>query len=158
MLNFEDTRMCLITGLRKYLDCIVIRANQNKEPPPFPYMTYSIITLMNENKGTYGQWDDGKLRKPFIQTYSFSALSDDYSQSVSIANKARTWLDCVGKTYLNDHNIIVQSVGSVTDRSNLLTVDYMYKYGFDCFLWLYDEVENQIDSIGTIDSVEFNTT
>ena len=155
MINFEDTRMCLATGLRKYLDCIVVRTNQNEEPPPLPYMSYSITTFMNENRGTYGRWDDGKLRKPFIQTYSFSAHSTDYIEAASIANKARTWLDTVGTVYLSDHNIIVQSVGSVTDRSSLLTVGYMYTYGFDCYLWLYDEVEDPVEDTGTIDEIDF---
>ena len=152
MLNTEGQRRTVASGLKEYLGCEVIRTNQTAEMPPFPYLGYNITTLARENKGTYGIWNDGKARKPVVQIYSFTAHSDDYSEAVELANQAHEWLDYAGTQYLNDANVIVQSVGSVTDRSNLLTSDYVYSYGFDCFFWLYDEVETTLATDGTIET------
>ena len=67
-------------------------------------------------------------------------MSNDNSESVALASKAREWLDRSGTVYLNDNDIIVQSVGSITNRDNFLTVEYEHKNGFDVVFWLYDEV------------------
>lgn len=154
MIDTESLRKQVVSGLKQYLGCPVIRTNQTAAMPSYPFVGYTIITLADENRGTYGEYDDGMVRKPYIQTWSITAHSDDYAQAVTLANKAKEWLDYAGIDYMNQNNIIVQSVGSVTDRSNLLTVEYQYSYGFDCFFWLFDEMENRIERIGTIDNVE----
>lgn len=141
MLNTEKQRGIVVTGLKNYLDCKVVRTNQTAEMPAFPYLGYNITTLANENKGTYGEYEDNKARKPVLQTYSFTAHSDNYTQAVELASKARAWLDYVGSQYLNDNDVVVQSVGNITDRSNLLTSEYIYSFGFDCFFWMYDEID-----------------
>ena len=140
MLNTENQREIVATGLNNYLGCKVVRTNQTAEMPAFPFLGYNITTLASENKGTYGEYEDGIARKPVLQTYSFTAHSDDYTQAVELANKAHQWLEFVGTQYLNDNDAIVQSVGSVTDRSNLLTSGYIYSFGFDCFFLMYDEI------------------
>lgn len=148
MLKTEEQRGIVVTGLKDYLGCEVVRTNQTAKMPDFPYLGYNITTLSSENKGTYGECEDGKARKPVLQTYSFTAHSDDYSTSVELANKARSWLDYVGTQYLNDNDVVVQSVGSVTDRSNLLTSGYIYSHGFDCVFWMYDEINLAAIEIG----------
>ena len=130
----------------------MIKNNQNAEPPPYPYVSYTITTPMTENKGTYGEYEDGKARKPVNTVMSITAQSDDDIESYTLANKAREWLDYVGKVYLNDNGVIVQSVTSVTNRDNVLTAEYEYKKGFDCFFWGYDEVS--IPDNGVIETLE----
>lgn len=146
-------RSTVVSGLKKYLKCPVIRANQNAEPPPFPYVTYTVITPMSENNGTYGEYADGVDRKPFTQTWSISALSDDDTESFTLACKAREWLDRVGTVYLNDNDVIVQIVGSITNRDNVLTIDYQYRKGFDVVFWMLDEIGRP--ETETIENVEF---
>lgn len=156
MLNTEETREIVAAGLRKYLGCEVVRTNQTAEMPAFPFLGYNITTLASANKGTYGEYEDGKARKPVLQTYSFTAHSDDYTKAVELASKARAWLDYVGTQYLNDNDVVIRSVGNVTDRSNLLTSGYIYSYGFDCFIEMYDEIgldETEKDS-GEIKTAE----
>lgn len=145
MLNTNGQRTTIVTGLRQYLNCQVVRTNQTAEMPAFPYLGYNITTLASENKGTYGMYEDGWARKAVTQTLSFTAHSDKYNEAVELANKAREWLDYVGTQYLNDNGVIVQSVGNVTDRSNLLTSDYDYAYGFDCFLTMFDEISPAVN-------------
>lgn len=146
-------RITVAKGLKKYLGCPVIKGNQNAEPPPYPYVSYNVTTLMSENNGTYGEYDDGYVRKPVTTTWSITAQSDDNSESVTLANKAREWLDYVGTLYLNDNNVIVQSVGNVTNRDNVLTVGYEYKNGFDAVFWLFDEIK--APEIETIEIMAF---
>ena len=130
----------LADGLTEYLKCAVVRSNQNMPMPKFPYILFTITQLASENKGT---WQEGidTARKEYTQTVSFTAHSDNYSEAVELANKCRDWLDFVGKPYLDEHNIIVKSVGAISDRSSLLSTDYMYSYGFDCFLRIYRTVQ-----------------
>lgn len=156
MFNYDEMRAVVVDGLSKYLNCPVIRLNQNEAPPAYPYIGYTVITPMSENKGTYGRYDDGKDRKAFTQTWSISALSDDNSESVTLANKAHEWLDHVGTVYLNDNKVIVQSVGNITNRDNVLTVEYEYKNGFDVVFWLFNVVETTTAETGYIESVEVN--
>lgn len=140
MVDIKHIRTTIAKGLKDYVQCWVIRGNQTGEMPAFPFIAYNITTPTSENKGTYGVYEDGTARKSVTLTISVTAHSDDYDEAVEIASKAREWLDYVGTVYLSDNDIVVQSVGTVTDRSNILTTEYMYSQGFDCVLWAYDEV------------------
>lgn len=153
MVDYENLRTTVVKGLRKHLGCPVIRNNQNAEPPPYPYVSYTVTMLMSENKGTFGEYEDGCARRPVTTIWSITAQSDDNIESVMLANKAHNWLDYAGTLYLNDNNVIVQSVGSVTNRDNVLSVGYEYKNGFDCVFWMFDEVE--IPEVETIEIMEF---
>lgn len=154
MIDYENLRKTVVRGLKDYLKVPVIRNNQNSEPPPYPFVGYTVITLMSENKGTYGEYSDGKARKPVTTTMSITAYSNKNLESVELANRAREWLDYVGTTYLNDNGVIVQSVGSVTNRDNVLTIGYEYKNGFDCFFWSFDVVD--MPNSGEIEKINFD--
>lgn len=159
MIDYNTMRATIVSGLKEYLDCEVVRQNQNEKPPEYPYVSYSITTLMSENKGTYGVYEDGIDRKPITQTWSISAQSDDSLESVTLISKAREWLDRFGTTYLNDNGVIVQSVGSISNRDSILTIEYEYKSGFDVVFWLYETADTNTydDGSGTIDDAEINT-
>lgn len=152
MFDFDKARATIATGLSAYLNCPVIRSNQNAIPPPYPYVSYSITTLMSENKGTYGVYSDGIDRKPFIQTWSITVLSNDNSECMTLVCKARDWLDHVGTVYLNDNKVICQSVGSISNRDNFLTTDYEYRNGFDVKFWFMNEVTNPKEINGIIET------
>lgn len=156
MFDYDGMRTIVATGLSKYLGCPVVRSNQNEAPPKYPYVSYTVTQLLSQNKGTYGVYEDGKDRKAFTQTWSISALSADNTESVNLAIKAREWLDHVGTVYLSDNGVDVQSVGVVTNRDNVLTVEYEYKNGFDVVFSLFDEVDNGMEEAGYIETVEFN--
>lgn len=57
--------------------------------------------------------------------------------------RAKDWLEEVGREYLNDRGIVVQSVGAVTSRDTLLTIDYEYRKGFDAVLSIMNVVGGQ---------------
>lgn len=109
----EKTRQIFISGLSKFLGIKIIRSNQNAPAPPYPYGSFTITMPKRENKGTYGMYDDGFARKPYLQTVSLSFLSDNFSEAIVLAEKAHLWADYTGTTYLNDNGVIVQSVTSI---------------------------------------------
>ena len=153
MIDYDGIRKAVVKGLKEYLGCPVVRANQNENMPEYPFIAYTITTLMSANNGTYGEYEDGTLRKSVTQTWSISALSDDSTKSVTLAVKAREWLDRVGKLYLTENNVIVQSIGGITNRDNFLTVEYEYKNGFDVVFWLFDEINGESIDEGRIETV-----
>jgi hypothetical protein len=142
MIDYDGMRATVVKGLKDYLNCPIVRANQTEKPPKYPYVTYTITQLLGENNGRYGAYGDGKDRKMFNQTWSISALSDDNTESVTLAIKAREWLDHIGHTYLSDNNVVVQSIGSVMNRDNVISIEYEYKNGFDVVFTLFDVVDN----------------
>ena len=156
MIDYDGIRAVIAKGLSEYLKCPVIRSNQAKEPPSYPYISYTITMLASQNNGTYGEYSDGVDRKPVTQTWSITALSDKDGESTQLANKAVDWLERVGSTYLNENNIIVQRVGNVTNRDNFLTVEYEYRNGFDMVIYLMNETTRQADTIDNVELINEN--
>ena len=151
MIDYKKLRTTVVSGLKEYLKCPVIRNNQNAEPPAYPYVSYTITTPVGANRGTHGIYDDGKARKLVTCIMSITAQSDDDIECITLANKAHDWLDYVGAVYMDDNDIVVQSVGNITNRDNVITAEYEYKKGFDCTFSLFDEVE--IPDNGTIETL-----
>lgn len=154
MVNTDNIRSTVVGNLKKYLGCPMVRSNQTAKMPAFPFGRYTITTLMTENNGTYGEYEDNIARKPIKQIWSFTFESDKYEEAVNLANKARSWFDYAGTTILNDNDVIVEKVGAVGDRGNLLTTDYEHMYGFDVTFWAFDEIELP-ENQETIETVSF---
>lgn len=141
MIDYKNIREAVCKGLKKYLNVPIIRNNQNAQPPVYPYLSYTVTTLASQNKGTYGEYEDGIDRQPVKQTWSITAQSDDNDESVMLAGKAKEWLDHTGSVYLRDRNVIVEQVTNITNRDNIISVEYEYKNGFDVVFVLFDEIK-----------------
>lgn len=152
MVNTDNIRSTVVKNLKDYLGCAIVRSNQTAKMPDMPYGRYTITTIATANNGTYGEYEDGKARKPVKQIWSFIFESEKYEEAVNLASKARSWMDYAGRTILNDNDVIVEAVGAIGDRSSLLSVEYQYSYGFDITFWVYDEVE--IPEVSTIETVD----
>lgn len=156
MIDLDTIRAAIVKGLRSYLDIPVIRSNQTGDPPSYPYLSYSIMNLTSANNGTWGKYDDGKDRKPITQTWSLTVQSDNALEATSLTMKAHEWLDHVGTVCLNDSGVIVQSLSDISNRDNMITIEYEYRNGFDVVFWLLNSVENPIGESGYIDEVTIN--
>lgn len=154
LIDVDKLKQVVVSGLKEYLGCEVIRNNQNAEPPAYPYVSYTITTLASANNGTYEEHEDGTTRKQLAQTWSITAQSNSESESVKLALKAREWLDYSGRVYLTNNGVIVQSVTNITNRDNILTVEYEYKNGFDVVFYLFDETENNINKSGVVEDID----
>lgn len=157
MIDNDKLRETVVTGIKNYLQIPFIQSNQNAEPPDYPFLSFTVIKLESENKGTWGEYDDGKDRKAVTQTWSISSLSNDENESIENASKAREWLDYVGRLFLKDNGVIVQSVGAITNRDNVLTTEYEYRNGFDVVFYMMNEVTNPLTESGQyIDEVKIS--
>lgn len=153
MVDNEGLRKTVVKGLQGYLNIPVVRGNQNAAPPDYPYLSYTVTTLESANNGTWGEYEDGTDRIPVTQTWSITVQSDKDSESVTLASKAREFLCHIGTCYLNDNDVIVQSVTNITNRDSLITIEYEYRNGFDVSFWMMNEEKNPIEKIGTIEKV-----
>lgn len=154
MIAYEKMRSIIPKGLADYLGVKVVRGNQAAPAPAYPYGSYNVTTIAGANNGTWQQHDDGIDRKLVRSIWSFTWLADDWDTSVSLAIKARSWLEHTGRLFLSEHGITVQSITDITNRDNVLTVEYERKNGFDVVFYVYDEVENLEDTNGYIESAE----
>lgn len=154
MLDLKSIRGTLFSGLSEYLGITMIRSDQTANAPAYPYGTGKATTPAAANNGTWQQHEDGIDRLMVRSIWSLSFLSGDYDESVMLATKAREWLTHTGRVYLSERGIVVQSVTDITNRDNILTVDYESKHGFDAVLYVWDEVENPAETTGTIESAE----
>lgn len=157
MIDYEKQRKVVAEGLSAYLKIPVIQSNQNAPLPDYPFISFTITTLMSKNNGTDSVYEDDDIEvKGVTQTWSVSALSDKNDESVKYANKAREWLDRIGSTYLNDNDVIVQTIGNITNRDNVISTEYEYKNGFDVVFQMYDKSEIDLDITGWIESATIN--
>ncbi len=158
MIDFVKMRSTIVQGLTQYLGCPVVRSNQNETPPEddeiptvnYPYVSYTITRIANETKGSYGEYDDGIDRIPMTQAWSVTVLSDDNSECLNLTQKAHDWFNHAGLLYLSDNDVIVQSVGGITNRDNVITTEYEYRNGFDVVFWTMNEVTRDTGVIETV--------
>lgn len=156
LIDLDKIRSIIVKGLKEELKVPIIRANQTGASPPYPYLSYTITSLISDKNGTWGEYDDGMHRKPGTQTWSLTVQSDKADEAMALCIKARDWLDHTGNVYLKDNKIIVQSVGAVNNRDNLITIEYENRFGFDFVLWFLNETGNLLEQAGTIDTVDIN--
>ena len=154
MIDYKNIRETVCRGLKEYLGVPVIRNNQNRDPPNYPYVSYTVTAFASANKGTYGEYEDGIDRKSVKQTWSITAQSDNNDESVDLANMAREWLEHAGRLYLSEHKVITEQVTNITNRDNIITINYEYKNGFDVVFVLFDEIQKPDN--GYIETVELN--
>lgn len=151
MIDYQTMSKHIAGGLKKHLGVPVIMGNQTSEAPTYPYGTYNVTTIAGENRGTWQQHDDGVDRLMVRSIWSLSFLSADWDESVMLAIKAREWLEHTGRAWLAERGITVQSTTEITNRDNILTVEYERKNGFDVVFYVYDETEKPANTYGYIE-------
>lgn len=128
--NQQQIIIDITTALQEILKCPVIKANQASPTPNYPYVSFTITTLMVANGGTWGEYEDGSERKPFKQVWSFTVQSDSDMQAFNLAMLLYEYLD--RRNYaLEDKGIIVERVSGVSNRDSFISIQYERRYGFD---------------------------
>lgn len=153
MINQLKINETVITGLEQELSCPVIFSNQTAPVPTYPYCSFTITNLANQSHCTYGLGLDEVYRKEIIQTWSFTIQSNDDDEAMLLTLKAYDFFNLKGKLVFSDGGVVVQNVTQISNRDNLVTIEYEHRYGFDVRLSICNEINV---SFGEIDEVEFN--
>lgn len=156
MIDFDNLRKTIVTGLKEYLSIPVIRSSQTSAPPAYPYCSYTITNISDRNNGTWGEYDDGISRKPMVQTWSFTIQSDDNNEALNLTIKARDYFDLIGRDALAKQGFIVQTVGGVNNRDNLITIEYEYRHGFDVNFYMLNELKRDQEIVDDIELIYLN--
>lgn len=146
MIDQKEINKLITKGLKEAVGCEVVKANLANAPiPPYPYLSFTILNT-DTRKGMYSK-TDGRRLMPLTQTWSFTVQGDNDNETQIIAIKAKDWLQESGRTYLNDHAIVIQSVGPITNRDVWLSVGYEYRKGFDAVLSLMNILDEPVNEI-----------
>lgn len=156
----ETIRASLENWLRsKGFTCPVILANQASPSPPYPYLSYTVTTPQNANMKQYSVSADGTRYKPLVQTWSFTVQSADNAEALEIALQAHDWFELIGNTYLSDNGIVAQRVGSISNRDNMISIQYEYRRGFDVdFLLMFTISGEDSETAGYIETATVTRT
>lgn len=164
MIDYRSIETLIVDGLTAWLsqkgfNCPVIMANQTVPIPDYPYIAYTVTTPVGANMKGYSIAQDGTRYKPLTQTWSFTAQSADDVEAVNVAMLAYDWFAMIGHTYLKDNGIVAQKVQNITNRDNLLTIEYEYRRGFDVeFLLMHTLAESDCETAGYIEGVVIHGT
>ena len=157
MIDFEAKRNIIVSAIETYLELPVMRANQTAEPPNGDYIGYTVTTAMKVNNGTYGEYTRNGRKyygKEFQKIWSFTAHSTNKKKKKNAALKLYDFLDRIGNTELSDNHVVVQHIGDITNRDNLLTTGYEYRNGFDVTFNFLNEIEDTSSEV--IEGFNFN--
>ena len=151
MIDQKQIESVIIPKLQEYLGCPVILANQHSPSPKYPYVSFTVANLIQTNNGTYGTETYGEFYKPVRQSWSFTVQSDNDDQCNEITLKLYDWFSLVGVTYLADNEISIERLENISNRDNLITIQYEYRRGFDVILVLMDKITHEFETIETVE-------
>lgn len=148
-MTFEQARNEIISRLEEHMGCPVILSDQISEIPKCPYCYYSVLApRISTHSFGFQEVKNTKQGEILIRsesvkaTMSFTFCSmnregdNSYifgeDEALAFAEKAN------GFFLLNNHNIftehgdiVINTVGSVANRSGYLVEDVIRRYGFD---------------------------
>ncbi len=155
MIEIRQNEIVIVDRLKEHLGVEVVMANQSSPLPPYPYVSYTVTTLMKANNGTWSEYEDGTKRKEVQQIWSFTIQADNDTESKVLAIKAHNYFDETGTLHLNDKGIVVQHLEDISNRDNFLTTGYEYRNGFDVTLAFMNEVIPEESSGDIIVGISF---
>lgn len=163
MIDYRQNELTVTNGLQDWLaskgfKCPVIMANQTAPTPEGDYMSYTVTSPVVSDAAHYSVAEDGTRYKSLNQIWSFTAQSADDVRAINIALLAYDWFALTGCTYLSDNGIIALNVGNITNRDNLISIEYEYRRGFDVTLSLLHTLDKaDCESAGYIETAEIQT-
>lgn len=152
MISIKNIQIVIVVNLQKELGIPVVLANQTEQIPPYPYVSFTVTSLVNSNAKTWAVDDDDTYFKPLSQTWSFTVQSDKAMDAPTVALQAYDWFSQVGCRFLSDNGVMVERVGNIGNRDNFLTTGYEYRCGFDVtFLTMHTTNQTEESVLETIE-------
>lgn len=140
MLSDFEAEPYIVTQLEQYAGCPVVLSNQTSPMPPYPYISYTIITPVHADGGTYCL-KDGIYYQPMLQTWSLTAHFDDCRACQRLGMRLYDFFARAGRMALQRKNIAVSSKTNLMQRDNLLTVQFEYRCGMDVTFRMMHQLE-----------------
>lgn len=166
MIDVATKKQAMLSRLETFTGCVLVPANTTKQLPAYPFITFNIINT-GSNKGTYSKHSEvvngvttHYLYNPTTQTWSFTVQSDDDAEALQKALLIKDFFELSATNELADNDIVVASVGNITPRDTLLTIEYEYRKGLDVVLNLNNIIaDTSTEQINEITLTEiFNET
>ena len=148
-MTIAQARNAIQERLAAHVGCPVVLSDGTQEMPEVPYCYYGVLAPRSTGHA-FGLTElvdtpEGLIRRrsePVSATMSFTFCSKDREatggyiygedEALALAEKAH------GFFLLNGHNIateygdiVIQNIGSVTERSGFIVTDMMRRFGFD---------------------------
>lgn len=148
MIDARAVEIAIVDGLKRYVGCEVVRANQNGAIPAYPYGAYTITTPVQSRSGTHSVAADGTRYMSYSQVWSFTWQADDPDVCMEAAMRAWDWFSVAGLVHLSDNGIVVLRLGNINNRDNLISIQYEHRNGFDVTFRLLHTVTMTENEVG----------
>lgn len=159
MINFTEVEKTIVNALQDFLkkvigkDVPVIMANQVSPTPEYPYISYTITTPVMASTVHYSVSESGVRYKPLKQIWSFTVQSGAYSETADISLYAYDFFNDISNTQFKDAGIVVVRVGGITNRDNMLSIEYEHRNGFDVTFSLMHTIDASLIENGKIEEI-----
>lgn len=144
-MSINDINILLCNKIKEITGCVVIKSNISGHTPDYPYISFT-VTSRGGNSGRYG-CTGSTYRKQVKVRYSWTVQSNSDSQAETIADTLHDWFELTGYQFFRDNGIGIASVEDITNRDNLITIQYEYRKGFDTEFNVMHEIDASTDEI-----------
>lgn len=134
--KLNDVRRELHAFLKKEKSCTLIWANPHTPTPPKPYgvfnMTARVVDYRDaiETSEQLNRYQHRQIKQTVSLTFR-GRNKDMLREANDIAEHARRWLSLWGEPVLTRNNLVVETIGQISDRTTFIVDSYDYKVGFD---------------------------
>lgn len=134
----------ICAGITAELGCQVVKSNITDHVPAYPFVSFTITGIRTRQR-TYA--DAEMPYVPASVTYSFTVQSNDDYEALALAMRLHDWFEETGRMYLKDNGMVFTDIGQISERDNMITLEYEHRKGFDCVLNLMNYVERNDEVI-----------
>ena len=142
--TMREYNRLLCEGITAELGCPVVKSNITDHIPKYPYVSFTVTGIRTRQR-TYADAEQPYV--PAEVSYSFTVQSNDDYEALTLAMKLHDWFEETGRMYLKDNGMVFTDIGQISERDNMITLEYEHRKGFDCVLNLMNYVERNDEVI-----------
>lgn len=167
-MNSYEVKRIIAEGLNNEFTELIVEAEQVHKKPDYPFATFQVI-VANQNEYVHDNIKrenvpitdpnftynvrKSKIEQPQM-TMTINAYSLVTQEANELAQNIKDWLDFRGDLYLDSNNIVVVESEDIQQRDLLIVDNYERRYGFDVIIRYDNEVNVDIETIESFNSIE----
>lgn len=148
--SLSEYNRLICDGIQEAFGCPAVKSNLVEHVPDYPYVSFTITGIRTRPR-TYA--DAERPYVPAEVSYSWTVQSNSDDEATELAHRLHDWFDMTGRMYLKDNGMVFTDVGGITERDNMITLEYEYRKGFDCVLHLMNYVDRDTEVIDSFTPV-----